>query len=415
MGVLLSSPKIDKELDKGDEGTYLAYACAAMQGWRTGMEDAHALVVRLKEDSTGDHPPKSFFAVYDGHGGYEVAKYAARHLHHILEDSEKFKSGDIGGALVEAYIATDDLMLTPEGYKEINEIHNEFSVKTDSLFATTEVSSNMIGCTAVSCVIDFDKHVITCANSGDSRCIVCEAGKAKRLSEDHKPQLESEAARIKAAGGRITNGRVNGNLNLTRTLGDHEYKKNKKLKPEEQIISCVPDIRTYDIKDETDFLVLGCDGIWDVMLDQETVNFVTQRLLPRDCLTEEEKKLSTISNIQRDSKHGEFEDPTEKAEWPGDVATSLEDLLCLTASQLVDKCLAPNTSCIVGCDNMSALIVLNRQGNFGKRVISALNERLAKAPPPEPKPEEKETEADETAMVDDSDKKESTEPAKSDA
>jgi len=382
--VLLSKPKLDKELDKADEGKYVAFGCCAMQGWRTGMEDAHAMVLRLEDKTPGaeSRPPKSFFAVYDGHGGYEVARYAARHVHKILEESEKYQSGQIGDALVDAYKATDDLMLTTDGLKELQEIHDTFSLNSDTPFGVPDSSSQMIGCTAVSCVIDFEKRVITCANTGDSRCIVSEAGKFTRLSEDHKPQLESEERRILAAGGKVLNGRVNGNLNLTRTLGDHQYKRNKALKPEEQIITCVPDIKTYDIKDETDFLILGCDGIWDVMPDQEAVNFVLTHLLPRDCLTEEEKNLSTKSNIQTDPKFADLADSTANPEqWPGDNATSLDDLLCRVASQLVDKCCAPSTNAVIGCDNMSACIVLNREGTFGKRVVAALSERLAKQPP----------------------------------
>jgi len=394
MGILLSQPKTEKELDKADDGKYVAFGCAAMQGWRTGMEDAHALVLRLEEDASAENPPKSFFAVYDGHGGYEVARYASRHLHKILESSEKFKNGDVAGALVDAYIATDDLLLTPEGLKELSAIHDEFSVKAEGIFTSSEVTSTLIGCTAVSCVIDFQKRIATCANSGDSRCIVSESGSAIRLSEDHKPHLESEIRRITAAGGRVTNGRVNGNLNLTRTLGDHEYKSNKDLKPEEQIITCVPDTKTYDLKDETDFIILACDGIWDVMLDQELVNFVIQRLLPKDCLTDKEKELCTTSNIQRDPRFDGLEDPTE---WPGDVATSLDDLLCRIAAQITDKCLAPSTSCAIGCDNMSVCIVLNRSGKFGQRVISALNERLARAPAEEPMHEEPEKPEETTA------------------
>jgi len=402
MGILLSSPKLDKETDKADEGKYVAYGCAAMQGWRTGMEDAHALVLRL-EDSAPDaaqHPPKSFFAVYDGHGGYEVARFVARHLHKILEQSEKFKSGDIGGALVEAYIATDDLLLTEDSLKELKEIHDTFGTGTESPFGMSEISSVMIGCTAVSIVVDFEKKVVTCANSGDSRCLACESGKAVRLSEDHKPQLESEIRRITAAGGKVTNGRVNGNLNLTRSLGDHEYKRNKDLKPEEQIITCVPDIKTYDLKEDTDFFILGCDGIWDVMRDQEAANFVRIHLLPTSALTEEEKQLSTQSNIQRDPRYADREDPTaDEKTWPGNVATSLEDLLLGVASQLVDKCLAPNTGSVIGCDNMSACVVLNREGKFGQRVIAALNERLAKEAA-EPKKEEEQKEDKEDKMED---------------
>lgn len=53
------------------------------------------------------------------------------------------------------------------------------------------------------------------------------------LSIDHKPENEEEKRRIENAGSKITDGRVDGNLNLSRSLGDLKYKQNKKLKPEE--------------------------------------------------------------------------------------------------------------------------------------------------------------------------------------
>ena len=64
------------------------------------------------------------------------------------------------------------------------------------------------------------------------------------------------------AGGTIDDGRVNGNLNLSRALGDFEYKSSKNLPPEEQIITANPEITK--IKNEgLDFLIMGCDGIWE--------------------------------------------------------------------------------------------------------------------------------------------------------
>ncbi len=50
---------------------------------------------------------------------------------------------------------------------------------------------------------------------------------AVALSEDHKPENELEKKRIEAAGGTVSENRVNGNLNLSRSLGDFEYKQNK--------------------------------------------------------------------------------------------------------------------------------------------------------------------------------------------
>ena len=62
------------------------------------------------------------------------------------------------------------------------------------------------------------------ANAGDSRCVLCRKGKAVALSIDHKPDNEGEKKRIEKAGSTITEGRVDGNLNLSRSLGDLKYK-----------------------------------------------------------------------------------------------------------------------------------------------------------------------------------------------
>lgn len=58
------------------------------------------------------------------------------------------------------------------------------------------------------------------ANAGDSRCVISINGKAEAMSIDHKPDDEKELARIKKAGGEVFEGRVNGNLNLSRAIGD---------------------------------------------------------------------------------------------------------------------------------------------------------------------------------------------------
>ena len=87
------------------------------------------------------------------------------------------------------------------------------------------------GCTAV--VVVLLENEIICANAGDSRAVLAVKGIAKDLSEDHKPALEGERKRIYAAGSTITpEGRVDGNLNLSRSIGDLRYKKNKSLLPE---------------------------------------------------------------------------------------------------------------------------------------------------------------------------------------
>uniref|UniRef100_A0A8C8SRC9 Protein phosphatase 1G n=1 Tax=Pelusios castaneus TaxID=367368 RepID=A0A8C8SRC9_9SAUR len=176
------------------------------------------------------------------------------------------------------------------------------------------------GTTAVVALIRGKQLIV--ANAGDSRCVVSEGGKAVDMSYDHKPEDELELARIKNAGGKVTmDGRVNGGLNLSRAIGDHFYKRNKNLPPEEQMISALPDIKVLTINEDHDFMVIACDGIWNVMSSQEVVDFIQTKISQKD----ENGDLRPLSSI---------------------------------VEELLDQCLAPDTSGDgTGCDNMTCIII----------------------------------------------------------
>ena len=90
-----------------------------------------------------------------------------------------------------------------------------------------------IGCTSNVVYIDKAQKKIYVANAGDSRCVMGKAGASVEMSIDHKPDGPVEIERIEKSGSTITEGRVDGNLNLTRSLGDLKYKGRTHLKPEE--------------------------------------------------------------------------------------------------------------------------------------------------------------------------------------
>jgi len=127
------------------------------------------------------------------------------------------------------------------------------------------------------------------ANAGDSRAVLSRSRQAVPLSEDHKPNLPREKDRIQRAGGHVerqqvgTNVqyRVNGNLNLSRAIGDLAYKKRSDLPPEEQIICSTPDVLKQERTPEDEFVILACDGVWDVLSNQEACDFVRERLLEK--------------------------------------------------------------------------------------------------------------------------------------
>lgn len=113
MGAYLSSPVTEKECCEGENDVF-QYGVAAMQGWRTDMEDAHSAVLDVDSKTrTG------FFAVFDGHGGKEVAKFCANHLPLELSTTDGFLSGEVERALRQAYLKMDEMLVKDEHREEL--------------------------------------------------------------------------------------------------------------------------------------------------------------------------------------------------------------------------------------------------------------------------------------------------------
>ena len=114
-------------------------------------------------------------------------------------------------------------------------------------------------------VVILTNNIFIYANAGDSRCVVTEGGKALPLSIDHKLTLKKERDRIYKAWSTVNiEGRIDGNLNLSRAIGDIAHKKNTKLALHEQATTSMPDIKIHQIGAKTDFVTIGCDGIWEI-------------------------------------------------------------------------------------------------------------------------------------------------------
>lgn len=171
-----------------------------------------------------------------------------------------------------------------------------------------------MGCTAVS-LLYRDGEVVV-ANTGDSRCVLSRKGQAVALTLDHKPILFEEARRIIKAGGFVRDNRVNGALNVSRTIGDLDFKRNAGLPQTEQMVVATPDVEVVKLREGDEFAILACDGIWDVLSNQEAVDYARKRL----------KQGMAVKDI---------------------------------CEQMCDACLAPDLKGLCrGADNMSVIIVL---------------------------------------------------------
>ncbi|EHK25527.1 protein phosphatase PTC2 [Trichoderma virens Gv29-8] len=322
MGQTLSEPVVEKTSEKGEDDRLL-YGVSAMQGWRISMEDAHTAELNLTppDNDTKTHPDRlSFFGVFDGHGGDKVALFAGEHIHKIVFKQDSFRSGDYAQGLKDGFLATDRAILNDPKYEE-------------------EVS----GCTACVSLIAGNKLYV--ANAGDSRGVLGIKGRAKPLSNDHKPQLETEKNRITAAGGFVDFGRVNGNLALSRAIGDFEFKKSAELSPENQIVTAYPDVEEHDLTEEDEFLVIACDGIWDCQSSQAVVEFVRRGIAAKQDL----------------------------------------DKIC---ENMMDNCLASNSETGgVGCDNMTMVIIGFLHGKTKEQWYDEIAKRVANGDGPCAPPE----------------------------
>eukprot|EP00798_Chlamydomonas_sp_ICE-L_P030876 gene30876-35920_t len=362
MGAYLSSPITGKRKAsraRARLSSMVAALCKVGGGrWRT-MEDSHIAEAALAND-----PNTAVFGVFDGHGGAEVAKFCQKYLPAEMLNLKEFDDGSVDAALVRVFHKMDEMLRDAKYAEEIELMKTKESNddddggdgdgggSTDALDllkrvfqlkrfmgdgqaaegAASAVTPKpeegpsdpedvlvQAGCTAVVAV---KRHnTLYVANAGDSRGVLCRTGKAIALSEDHKPASDIERNRIIAAGGFLSDiggvCRVNGNLNLSRAIGDLKYKGNTELPMKDQIITAEPDILKIELLPEDRFFVLACDGIWDVMSNQDCVDFVFARL---------DQGMSP----------------------------------CEASTALLDACLAndPKQARGIGCDNMTALVVL---------------------------------------------------------
>jgi serine/threonine protein phosphatase PrpC len=213
-------------------------------------------------------PNVHLFAVFDGHGGCEVAKFCEAHIIQELKADKDYQSKNYEKALTNVFLKIDKMLLTNEAKTELKSYS-----KTQGGMPGMQQGDLAFtaGCTA-NVILITETHIY-CANSGDARGVVCEKGKSLDLSKDHKPDLPAERSRVIAAGHYVEESRVDGVIAISRALGDWEYK-NQKLQPEKMAVSGFPDVTKTAISPNTEFIICACDGIWDCMTSQQACDFV---------------------------------------------------------------------------------------------------------------------------------------------
>ena len=241
-------------------------------------EDRVSIIINMNKPKNYNKkwPKISFFGIYDGHGGETCSEYLRDNLHKLICENNEFFPENIPQAIRVGFKKAEDDFL------------NNYALN-----AQKEVIDRSGSCAIIILIVD--KRIFI-ANVGDSRCILSMDNGKKyiEVTKDHKPNSPNEIKRIKKYGGSIyqtetvmnnvnnpeMNGKIligpyrvlPGRLSVSRTIGDAEAKM-EKYGGNPNVIISEPEIFFYDLnRDDIDFFILGCDGIYDQLSSNEILD-----------------------------------------------------------------------------------------------------------------------------------------------
>ena len=199
--------------------------------YKEGMEDKGKSI-----DNFYSKPNQSLFCLFDGHGGDMVSKYLQKNFHLVYKDILTTYNFNIEQSLIASFKEID---------KKIKDLE-------------------LVSVGSTGCVVHVVQETVStlrvyCANVGDTRCCLISPVNHRRLTYDHRADDPEEKKRILNSGGSVINGRVMGALMLSRAFGDFEFKSFG--------VKCDPYFHQIqiDLNEKNQFLIIACDGVWDVM------------------------------------------------------------------------------------------------------------------------------------------------------
>lgn len=224
--------------------------CPYMEDGHVHIPDLDKAVVHNPEASalvSSVHDKQSLFAVIDGHGGAAARDFIQDNLLRVFT-SQLTLPHDPAEALINTSLSLDEHFF-----------HESSSTVT-------------AGATMLTVYIRGARVWIS--NLGDCRAVVSRQGKATNLSLDQKPEDGAERSRIEAAGGTVEFGCLNGELRVSRAIGDRDKRTGQKLVG----LSCTPEVTEYGLGPGDEFIIIASDGLWDVIKSQQAVDLALSEI-----------------------------------------------------------------------------------------------------------------------------------------
>lgn len=218
------------------------------------MEDRHLVASPLP----GAPPHAHLFAVFDGHRGAEAAAFAADSLPRALAAAWGAPGAQTHSSLAKAFVSVDAAFRAVDEARAAGE-------------APSGAPRRYPGAAALAALIWGDALYI--ANAGDCRALLCRDGGGAALTRDHTADDDRERDRVAECGAKLARHGPAGTwrvgdaaIAVTRSIGDFDLR-DQGLTPE-------PEICRVELTPDDEFIVLACDGLWDVLSNDEVVDLV---------------------------------------------------------------------------------------------------------------------------------------------
>ncbi|RXH95257.1 hypothetical protein DVH24_024941 [Malus domestica] len=239
----------------------IRWGSTSLQGAREEMEDA----VVVRSEGLDEF---SFAAVFDGHAGFNSVKFLRDELY--KECCAALQGG---------------LLLRGNDFKAIREALLETFEKVDSKLLNWLESNgekDESGSTATLMFVGNDTLVIS--HVGDSCVVQSCSGKAEVLTHPHRPYGSNKASlqeikRIREEGGWISNGRICGDIAVSRAFGDMRFKtKKNEVQFNGDLVTASPDVFQVTFGTDSEFVLLASDGLWDYINRSVGLNTLSKRM-----------------------------------------------------------------------------------------------------------------------------------------
>ncbi|KAK7411652.1 hypothetical protein VNO78_03087 [Psophocarpus tetragonolobus] len=252
-------------------------------GERPYMEDTHICIGDLAKKFNYDvlaEDVVSFYGVFDGHGGKSAAQFVRDNLPRVIVEDVNFPL-------------------------ELEKVVKRSFLETDAAFLETSTHEPSLssGTTALTAII-FGRSLLV-ANAGDCRAVLSRHGRAIEMSKDHRPNCTNERSRIQSVGGFVDDGYLNGQLGVTRALGDWHLEGMKEMSERGGPLSAEPELKLITLTKEDEFLIIASDGIWDVFSSQNAIDFARRKLQEHN-----DEKLCCKEIVQEAIKRGSTDNLT---------------------------------------------------------------------------------------------------------